>query len=243
MDERENESLVAGGPRREAGPYTDPGNEDQDTLNGQVAATIRGLDRKLTDGLNLVHGQLDVMRHERLEDRRELRETRGELKAEIAAVEQKVESRFGAFEQKVESRFGAFEQKVESRFGAFEQKVESRFDASDQEVESRFTAMEQKLEGRSAGLERSFENRSTGLERRFDGLEQRFDAFEQKIESRFASLEEAIRELTALTSTALERSLGTRRLVRGVLGAFALLLAGGLLRPVFERAVQALLGG
>ena len=232
MDERENESLVAGGPRREAGPYTDPGNEDQDTLNGQVAATIRGLDRKLTDGLNLVHGQLDVMRHERLEDRRELRETRGELKAEIAAVE-----------QKVESRFGAFEQKVESRFGAFEQKVESRFDASDQEVESRFTAMEQKLEGRSAGLERSFENRSTGLERRFDGLEQRFDAFEQKIESRFASLEEAIRELTALTSTALERSLGTRRLVRGVLGAFALLLAGGLLRPVFERAVQALLGG
>ena len=174
MGELENESPVAGGPRRDTGPYTGPGNEEQDTLNGQVAATIRGLDRKLTDGLNLVHGQLDVMRHERLEDRRELRETRAELKAEIVAVEQRFESRFDALEQKVESRF---------------------------------TAME------------------------------------NKFESRFASIEGAIRELTAITSTALERSLGTRRLVRGVLGAFALLLAGGLLRPVFERAVQTLFGG
>ncbi|MDE2972218.1 MAG: hypothetical protein OXU35_07905 [Acidobacteriota bacterium] len=232
MDERENESLAAGGRPRQAGPYTGPGNEEQDTLNGQVAATIRGLDRKLTDGLNLVHGQLDVMRHERLEDRRELRETRAELKAGIAAVEQKLESRCDGMEKKFEGRFDALERKLESHRDALEQKVE----------------------GRSAGLERSFENRSTGLERRFDGLEQRFDAFEQKLESRFdaieakfesrfASLEGAIRELTALTSTALERSLGTRRLVRGVLGAFALLLAGGLLRPVFERAVQALLGG
>lgn len=228
MDERENESLTAGGPRREAGPYTGPGNEEQDTLNGQVAATIRGLDRKLTDGLNLVHGQLDVMRHERLEDRRELRETRAELKAEIAAVDARAEQRA--------------------------KELGDRLIAMERGVQDRFTAMEQMIEGRTAGLERSFENRSTGLERRVAGLEQRFDAFEQKVESRFdameakfesrfASLEEAIRELTALTSTALERSLGTRRLVRGVLGAFALLLAGGLLRPVVERAVQALLGG
>ena len=93
MGEQENEGLMAGGQRRDAGPYTDPGNEEQNTLNGQVAATIRGLDRKLTDGLNLVHGQLDVMRHERLEDRRELRETRGELKAEIAAVDARAEQR------------------------------------------------------------------------------------------------------------------------------------------------------
>lgn len=174
MGEQENEGLTAGGPRGDAGPYTDPGNEEPDTLNGQVAATIRGLDRKLTDGLNLVHGQLDVMRHERLEDRRELRETRAELKAAVTAVEQK------------------------------------------------------------------FESRCDGMEKKSEG---RFDALEQKFESRFASLEGAIRELTALTSTALERSLGTRRLVRSVLGAVALLLAGGLLRPVFERAVQALLGG
>ena len=203
MDERENESLTADGPRREAGPYTDPGNGDQDTVNGQVAATIRGLDRKLTDGLNLVHGQLDVMRRERLEDRREFRETRAELKAEIAAVE-----------QKVETRVDALEQKFETRFDALEQKFDRRFDTRAQEVDSRL-----------------------------DKIDRRFDALEQKFEARFASLEGAIRELTALTSTALERSLGTRRLVRGVLGAFALLLAGGLLRPVFERAVQALLGG
>ena len=192
MDERENESLAAGGPRREAGPYTGPGDEEQDTLNGQVAATIRGLDRKLTDGLNLVHGQLDVMRQERIEDRRELRETRAELKAEIAAVDARAEQRA----KELGDRLTAMERGVQGRFTAMEQKVESRF-----------------------------------------------DAIEAKFESRFASLEEAIRELTALTNTALERTLGTRRLVRGVLGAVALLLAGGLLRPVFERAVQALLGG
>ena len=32
-------------------------------------------------------------------------------------------------------------------------------------------------------------------------------------------------------------------MVWGVLGAVALLLAGGLIRPLFERAVAALLGG
>ena len=62
-------------------------------------------------------------------------------------------------------------------------------------------------------------------------------------ETRFTGLEGAIRELTAQVSTALERTWGIRRLVWGVLGTLALLVAGGVIRPVFERAVAGLFGG
>ena len=49
-------------------------------------AEIRALDRKLTDGLNLVHDQFTLLREEQLEDRKELR-------AEIAEVDERAEER------------------------------------------------------------------------------------------------------------------------------------------------------
>ena len=110
-------------------------------MSEAVATAIHALDRKTTDGLNLVHEELQVARQER-------REIRQELKTEIAAV--------------------------------------------------------------------------TG---------------------RLDRTQDAIRELTALVSTLLERSRGTRRLVWGVLGTLGLLAAGGVLRPVFDRVVAALVGG
>ena len=140
-----------------AGPYTDPGDGNrsgrgQRAMSEAVATAIHALDRKTTDGLNLVHEQLQVARQERREIRRELgefrTEIRQELKTEIATV--------------------------------------------------------------------------TG---------------------RLDRMEDAIRELTALVSTLLERSRGTRRLVWGVLGTIGLLAAGGVLRPVFDRVVAALVGG
>ena len=63
------------------------------------------------------------------------------------------------------------------------------------------------------------------------------------MDARLARMEGAIRDLAAQVSKALERSSGTRRLVWGVLGALALLFAGGVNRPLFDRAVAALLGG
>ena len=120
-------------------------------MSEAVATAIHALDRKITDGLNLVHEELQVARQERREIRREFGEFRSEirqeLKSEIAAV---------------------------------------------------------------AG--------------------------------RLDRVEDAIRELTALVSTLLERSRGTRQLVWGVLGTLGLLVAGGVLRPVFDRAVAALFG-
>lgn len=140
-------SATVAAPRSvEAGPYTDPGDGDrsgrgQRGMSESMATAIHALDRKITDGLNLVHEELQVARQERHEIRRE-------LKSEIAPV--------------------------------------------------------------------------TG---------------------RLDRMEDAIRELTALVSTLLERSRGTRRLVWGVLGTLGLLAAGGVLRPVFDRVVAALVGG
>ena len=61
--------------------------------------------------------------------------------------------------------------------------------------------------------------------------------------ARLAASDETVRELTARLGTLLERSLGVRRLVWGVLGGLSLLVAGAVIRPVFERAVGALFGG
>lgn len=140
-------------------------------------AAIRALDRKLTDGLNLVHDQFAVTRTERQEDREEFREFRSqhredfrELRAEIKRVDERAEQRTKESEARINQRFEA-------------------------------------------------------------------------VEVRLGRLEKALLDLTAQMNKSLERSSGTRRLVWGVLGAASLLLAGGLIRPLFERAVAALLGG
>ena len=60
---------------------------------------------------------------------------------------------------------------------------------------------------------------------------------------RFARMEAAILNVTERVSTLEERTLGTRRLVWGVFGGLALLIAGGVLRPLFDRAMAALFAG
>ena len=53
------------------------GNSEEEIVSSAEMAAIRALDRKITDGLNLVHGQFAAMRTERQEDREEFREFRG----------------------------------------------------------------------------------------------------------------------------------------------------------------------
>lgn len=139
------------------GPYTDPSDGDRDAgkrkrMRSAEAEEILAVDRKVTDGLNLVHEQLGVIRQERLEDRREFREFRNEIR---------------------------------------------------QELKSEMATVTGRLD----------------------------------------RMEDALRELTALVNTLLERSRGTRRIVWGVLGALGLIAAGGVLRPVFDRMVAALFTG
>ena len=159
------------------GPYTGLGKAEEEIVSSAEMTAIRALDRKLTDGLNLVHDQFAVMRAERQEDREEFREFRRqhredfkELRADIARVDARAEQRTKESEARIDQRFAA-------------------------------------------------------------------------VEVRLDRLEKALLDLTALVNQSLERSSGTRRLTWGVLGAVALLLAGGLIRPLFERAVAALVGG
>ncbi len=180
-------------------PYTGLGDREEEVVSSAEMAAIRALDRKLTDGLNLVHGQFAVLRAERQEDREEFREFRRqhredfkELKAEIARVDARAEQRT--------------------------KESETRFD-------QRLTDMDARAEQRTKESET------------------RFDAKFRDIDVRLARMEGAIQDLAAQVSKALERSSGTRRLVWGVLGALALLFAGGVIRPLFDQAVAALLGG
>ena len=94
-----------------------------------------------------------------------------------------------------------------------------------------------------AGLETAMRAEIAKVDNRVAGLETAMRAEIGKVDDRGKELATAIRELTAQVSTALERSFGTRRLVRGVLGALALLVAGGMIRPLAERVVSSLLGG
>ena len=156
------------------GPYTGLEDEERNVVAGKDATAIRAVDRKVTDGLNLVHEQFRVIRQERLEDRQEFREFRKEVRQEFRDLRE-----------------------------------ETRQDMT--------------------GLRAEFKAElKTGM---------------TEVTGRLDRLEDAIRELTARVSTLLERSLGTRRLVWGVLGTLGLLVAGGVLRPVFDRAAAALLGG
>ena len=214
------------------GPYTGLGNSEEEIVSSAEMAAIRALDRKLTDGLNLVHGQFAAMRTERQEDREEFREFRREhredfkeLKAEIARVDARAEQRTKELEVRLNERLA---------------EVDARAEQRTKELEVRFYE-------RLAGVDARAEQRTKESE---DRIDQRFAALEARIDQRFAAvevrldrLEKALLELTAQMNRLLERSSGTRRLTWGVLGAVALLLAGGLIRPLLERAVAALVGG
>ena len=142
---------------------------------------IRALDRKLTDGLNLVHGQFAVTRTERQEDREELREFRRQHREDTRELKRELKAEITRVDARAEQRTKESEARMDQRFA--------------------------------------------------------------EVDARFNRLENALLKLTAQMNKFLERSSGTRRLVWSVLGAVALLLTGGLIRPLFDRAVAALLGG
>ena len=208
-------ALAAGGTI--ASPYTDHGDRKGDVVNSSEGAAIRALDRKLTDGLNLVHGQLAVMRDERREDRQEFREFRNEIREDRKELRAELRAEIRAEIAKVDNRITGLETAMRAEIA--------------------------KVDHRVAGLETAIGELTAKVDDRVAGLETAMRVEIAKVDNRVAGLETAIRELTAQVSTALERSWGTRRLVWGVAGALALLVAGGLIRPLVERMVSSLLGG
>ena len=221
MNEAKKNPVAAAATGVVEGPYTGLGNGQEEVVNSAEMAAIRALDRNLTDGFNLVHGQFAVLRSERQEDREEFRDFRRqhredfrELKTDIARVDARAEQRT---------------KELEVWFNERLTEVDSRAERRAKELEVRFNERLTEVDARA-------EQRTKELEA---GIAQRFGAAEARLER----LEKALLDLTALANKSLERSSGTRRLAWGVLGAVGLLLAGGLIRPLFERAVAALVGG
>ena len=123
-------------------------------MNGTEAAELRALDRKLTDGLNLVHGELAVAREERREDRREFREEVGKLDSRIARLESKLDDRSTGLDSKIDDRFVQLDSKIDDRFT----RLDSRITELDSRFEERFTRMETSIKELTAQV-------STALER------------------------------------------------------------------------------
>ena len=218
---QENPAAAAIAPA--ARPYTHRGGQrpppeqndgEQTAVNSAEWEAIHALDRKLTDGLNLVHEQLGVIRQERLEDRREFREFRNEVRQEFKAVREETRQEFKAVREETRQEFKAVREETR-------QQIEGLREETRQQIEGLREDTGQQVEGL---------REDTG--RQFEGLRE---------ENR--QLIEGLRELSAQVGVLLERSRGTRRLVWGVLGTLGLLAAGGVLRPVFDRVVAALFTG
>ena len=157
-----------------AKPYTGRSERDNDGMTAAGAEALQALDRRMTEGLNLVHGQLAAERQERQEGFRQAHEARNAIRQEMHE----------GFRQAREER--------EAGFGRLENLMTEGF---------------------------------------------------REIGERFARMEAAILTLTERVSVLEERTVGTRRLVWGVFGGLALLIAGGVLRPLFDRAIAALFAG
>ena len=240
------------------GPYTGLGNGQEEIVSSAEMAAIRALDRKVTDGFNLVHGQFAVLRSERQEDREEFRdfrrqhredfgELKRELKTDIARVDARAEQRTKELEVRFNERLTEVDARAERRARELEARFNERLTEVDTRAEQRTKELEVRFNERLTEVDTRAEQRTKELEVR---LTERLADVDARVERRFAAvevrldrLEHALLDLTALVNKSLERSSGTRRLAWGVLGAAGLLLAGGLMRPLFERAVAALVGG
>ena len=128
---------------------------------------IRALDRKLTDGLNLVHGQSAVGRAERQEDREEFREFRRqhredwkELKAELARVDARAEQRTRESEARVEQRMNGLDTRAEQRT----RESETRFDEKFRDMDARLASLEGAVRDLTAMVSKALE-RSSGTRR------------------------------------------------------------------------------
>ena len=157
-----------------AKPYTGSNDRDKDGMTAAGTEALQALDRRMTEGLNLVHGQLATECQERREGFRQAHEERNAIRQEMRE-----------------------------------------------------------------GFRQAREEREAGFARLENLMADGFRAFEE----RFARMEAAILKLTERVGVLEERTVGTRRLVWGVFGGLALLIAGSVLRPLFDRALAALFAG
>ena len=207
-------------------PYTAARSGKDTTVNrAEADGSAQALDRRVTEGFNLVHGRLDVIQEDVRENRRDIKELRKELwdgLREAAADRARLASK-ADLDQLRESA-AADRRRVEKEAAADRARLASKADLDQL--------------GKSAAADR----------RRIEG---KFDTalatFRAEVNERFATQESSQRELIAMVSKVLERTEAAtwtrRRLWVAVAAGTSLLVIGAVLRPLLERAAQVLFGG
>ena len=241
-------------------PYTAAREGKDRSVNTAAADGFpQALDRRLTEGLNLLHGRLDVIHEDVRENRGDIKELRKELwdglkeaaadrarlaeRTELAALADSQQQFVGSVNRLVENatgtdrRLGALEEGQQQLVGSVNRLVEHaagtdrRFEVMDR----RLGALEEGQQQLVGAVNRLVEH-AANTDRRFEVMDRRLGA-----------LEEGQRELIAKVSIALERSEGIAWTRRQVLAAVAagitLLVVGALLQPLLERVIAALFAG
>ena len=249
-------------------PYTAARSGKDTTVNGAEADGLaQALDRRVTEGFNLVHGRLDVIQEDVRENRRDIKELRKELwdgLREAAADRARLASK-ADLDQLGESA-AADRRRVEKEAAADRAQLASKADlerlhesaaADRRRVEKEAAADRARLAsradlerlGESAAADRRRVEEQAAADRR--RLEDKFDTalatFRAEVNERFATQESSQRELIAMVSKVLERTEAAtwtrRRLWVAVAAGTSLLVIGAVTRPLLERAVAAPLGG
>ena len=207
-------------------PYTAARSGKDTTVNGAEADGLaQALDRRVTEGFNLVHGRLDVIQEDVRENRRDIKELRKELwdgLREAAADRARLASK--ADLDRLGESAAVDRRRVEKEAAADRARLASKADLDQL--------------GKSAAADR----------RRIEG---KFDTalatFRAEVNERFATQESSQRELIAMVSKVLERTEAAtwtrRRLWVAVAAGTSLLVIGAVMRPLLERAAQVLFGG
>ena len=99
-------------------------------MTGAGASGNLALERKITDGLNLVHGEIAVLREEVRENRREARADCQEIRADLARLGARIEESADTLRQEMAAGFTAVRQEMAAqrqesaaRFGTLEKVV------------------------------------------------------------------------------------------------------------------------
>ena len=203
--------TVAAAPKA---PYTAARGAKGRSVNGTAAdGSTLALDRRLTEGLNLLHGRLDALHEDVRENRRDIKQLRQELwdgLKEAAGERGRLATDLAGLRES-QNQFRA---EVAARFAGLRES-QNQFRA---EVAARF-----------AGLEESQNQLRAEMNVRFAALEEsnrQIIAIVSRIQERS--------EAAAWTR---------RRVLAAVAAGISLLVIGALLQPLLERVAAALLGG
>ena len=184
----------------------------------------QALDRRLTEGLNLLHGRLDVIHEDVRENRGDIKGLRKELwdgLKEAAADRARLAER---------TELAALADSQQQLVGSVNRLLEHAAN-----TDRRFEVMDRRLVALEEG------------QQRLVGAVNRLVEHAAHTDRRLAALEEGQRELIAKVSTVLERSEGIAWTRRQVLAAVAagitLLVVGALLQPLLERVIAAFFAG